>query len=374
MNKLIKFPDTRRVTEEACQWLVRIEDGLSPEQEREVNEWLQSDSRHPEALVQLAELWDEFDCLSDLAEIFPLNQYRAQHRTMWNMKTAVVATSLIVIAGMSIFFAVQRPDGIQEPAGVSVALPGMPESGSARSEGRTIDGSDISERSYETAVGEQLSARLPDGSVITMNTDTSLEVEYTQVERRVVMQRGEASFDVDKDSLRPFRVLTGSRIVQAVGTIFNIEMNSDRRLEVTVSEGSVVVSPIATASVTDDTPRNRDNVDAEAPDLRVNAGELATINGVDERVRTVDLSEIQEQLAWQQGMLIYRGTSLEDVLADVSRYTTLKLTIADESIRNKRVGGFFRAGDIDALLVALRESFDIEPRRVGDEILLTASQ
>jgi transmembrane sensor len=104
----------------------------------------------------------------------------------------------------------------------------------------------------------------------------------------------------------------------------------------------------------------------------VEAGELAVIDGPDEAVRRIDDLEIEAQLAWQQGMLLFRGSPLEDVLADVSRYTTLKFRIADDSIRMTRVGGYFRAGDVDALLIALRESFGIEPRRVGDEIILTA--
>jgi transmembrane sensor len=52
----------------------------------------------------------------------------------------------------------------------------------------------------------------------------------------------------------------------------------------------------------------------------------------------------------------------------------VKFSIADDSIRNKRVGGVFRTGDVDGLLLALRESFGIDPRRDGDVIYLSARQ
>lgn len=372
MNKLIKFPDVRRTTEEACQWLMSIEDGLSEDEEGKLKEWLATDPRNPRALIQLAELWEQFDSLSELADIFPLSQYRPRRGAVFNLRAVSIAASLIVALGVTTYFMAQRPSDLPRPSGATVALPVVPESGIERANGRSVAGFDVSQRSYQTAIGEQLSARLPDGSVTTLNTDTSLEVEYTSTERRVIMRHGEVSFDVAKDAVRPFRVVTSRGIVQAVGTVFNIEIGVDDKLEVTVSEGRVRFLPIAAATQANDIPRSGDGF--SAPDLTVSAGERATIDGLGENVRSIDRTEIQEQLAWQQGVLIYRGASLEHVLADVSRYTTLKLTIADERIRDKRVGGYFRAGDIDALLVALRESFDIEPLRVGDEILLTASQ
>jgi transmembrane sensor len=53
------------------------------------------------------------------------------------------------------------------------------------------------------------------------------------------------------------------------------------------------------------------------------------------------------------------------VLLEVSRYTTVVFT-PDDSIRNVRVGGYFRAGDVDSLLVALRTGFDIDSQRTAD--------
>jgi transmembrane sensor len=208
---------------------------------------------------------------------------------------------------------------------------------------------------------------------VTLNTDTELDVEYTSSERLVTIRRGEASFNVTRDVARPFLVRAGTRLVEAVGPVFNVHLDPSERIEVTVSEGRVRVT-LAEGDTrpASDSADLRASAEPPAPDMTVDAGEVAVLDGTLGAVRPIDSLEIEAKLAWQQGMLIFRGSPLEDVVADVSRYTTVKFRIADESIRQRRVGGYFRAGDIDALLIALRESFGIEPRRTGDEIVLTA--
>jgi transmembrane sensor len=210
----------------------------------------------------------------------------------------------------------------------------------------------------ETAVGRQSSTQLVDGSVVTLNTDTSVEIRYTRTERAVTLNRGEAIFSVAHNTERPFRVTAGSRVVQAVGTVFNVRREGET-VRVTVSEGAVkVLDPAAGPQST----------------LMVKAGEVATVGAGEAQVRPIDATSIEASQAWQHGLLIYQGETLDTVIADVSRYTNVKFAIADDSIRNKRVGGVFRTGDVDGLLLALRESFGIDPRRDGDVVYLSARQ
>ncbi|HEY8521626.1 MAG TPA: FecR domain-containing protein [Gammaproteobacteria bacterium] len=374
MSNLLQFPDPRRIMREASSWIVSLDEGLTDDERRELEAWLAADPRHAKALLRLAETWDRFEALSELARMFPLEQYPprrrrwlALHGGTWRLKPALLAAALAAAVGLGTAAWYARPGAVapDAPEPIQVALP------DARgNDGPAVaaEASAAAQRSYQTAVGEQLSARLPDGSVITLNTDTLLDVDYTPAERRVAIRRGEASFNVASEPARPFRVLAGGAVVQAVGTVFNVLAAADR-VEVTVSEGRVRV----TSAEPEAPPEGRPAAPAEpALDMTVGAGEVAVIGGPQEAVRRADALELEAKLAWQQGMLIFRGDPLETVLADVSRYTTVKFTIADDSIRAKRVGGYFRTGDIDALLIALRESFGIEPQRVGDEIILTA--
>lgn len=370
MTNLVQFPDPRKVMREASLWLVRMEEELAEDERRQLDQWLAADPRHPKALVRLAEVWETFDVLSELAEIFPIDRYRSRRARPFLLRAGAVTATAASIAALG-WYLVSELDAPPIPNAIPVALPEW--RGANAPNGTEASGS--SRISYETKIGEQLSARLPDGSVVTLNTDTLLDVAYSDSERLVTIRRGEASFNVTRDAARPFRVLARTRIVQALGTIFNVHLDARDRVEVTVSEGRVRVTLVDRPA--SPSPPGATMPEATEPpdtDMTVAAGQVAVIDGAQGAVRRVDTLEIEAKLAWQQGMLVFRGSPLEEVLADVSRYTTVRFTIADDSIRGTRVGGYFRAGDIDALLLALRESFGIEPQWLGDEIVLTAQE
>lgn len=366
-SNLLRFPNRRKAREEASWWLASLEEGIDEDDRTQLTEWLAADASHAEELIRLARVWDSLDLLRELSALFPLDQYRLR-RGKKVRRYAAAAALVLALGGASAWW-MMRQGAATMPAAISVALPER--SNRLTQAPTSSESASLPGRGYETAIGEQLSARLPDGSVVTLNTDTRLEVVYSDAERLITMQRGEANFRVATDQERPFRVLARGRMVQAVGTVFNVHAGLDA-LEVTVSEGRVRVTSAPAISIDRaDSPQSSERSSVELS-LMVTAGELAVLQDESEAVRRVDRAEIEARLAWQQGMLVFRGEPLERVLAEVSRYTTVKFTVADESIRTRRVGGYFRAGDIDSLLVALRESFDIETRRVGDEIQLTA--
>src|SRR5262249_20575532 len=95
---------------------------------------------------------------------------------------------------------------------------------------------------YVTQLGEQRTFRLPDGSVLYLNTQSRATVSYSNIARDVQLEQGEALFAVAAESRRPFRVHTGTAVVQAIGTQFNVYRNLDATT-VSVIEGRVKVSP-----------------------------------------------------------------------------------------------------------------------------------
>ncbi len=123
---------------------------------------------------------------------------------------------------------------------------------------------------------------------------------------------------------------------------------------------------------TADTPAKlRDEV--THPETTVGALETALVEPGFQTVRKLETGEADARLAWQRGMLIFEGEPLGEALAEVDRYTTTKFILADEKLRDVRVGGYFRAGDVDGLLVALRENFLIDSRRDAQgRVVLTA--
>jgi transmembrane sensor len=197
-----------------------------------------------------------------------------------------------------------------------------------------------------------------------MNTDTLIGVGYSADERAVILERGEASFDVVSDKARPFRVTAGSRIFEAVGTAFNIELVSRDKIELTVTEGTVRVTRRELMS---GSPKpHRVNID-DSPNpvaFPVTAGQVAKLDGSVPQIDTPAPAVLQAALAWQSGRLQFQGERLVDALAEMNRYTPIRFEFADESIGETRIGGLYDAGDVGALLVAL-PSFGIEARPLG---------
>jgi transmembrane sensor len=351
--EVVRLPNPRQAREEASVWIARLDRGLSAEERRALDEWLAADASHGAALVSLGELWDRADVLAELAELFPLEQQAlAKPRAMryaFGACAAALAGAAVVVA-LNFFTA-----GVEGPAPAVIVeqsvQPTIAEPPAAAPPVQAVAQQNV----YETAVGEQSTVRLSDGSIVTLNTDSAIEVRYDDVQRAVLLRRGEVFFEVAHDTAHPFRVLAGDRLLEAVGTAFNVRLGSGNDVRMMVTEGRVRVA----ARVTDALPRP-----GVAPAI-VDAGSLAVMQEGPMVVQGLDAKEIEVQLSWQRGMLVFDGEPLDSVLLEIGRYTTVEFA-PDDAIRDVRVGGYFRAGDIDGLLVALRESFDIDSQRTAD--------
>lgn len=353
-NKVIPFVDPRRSREEirdqACTWLARLDAGASQADMDRLTRWLAEDPRHVRMFFNMAAMWDKSLIMSELAEVFPLQDRgkRAGRRT-WLMAAAVMCVA--VLGG-----------GLASWGGF-----------------KPWESWWRFEQVYETAIGERLLVELPDGSEITLNTDTRIEVSYSASVRNLVLDRGEGYFNVERDASRPFRVQVGSQVVEAVGTAFTVHHTARKGIEIIVAEGKVNYLPLATENSAPPEPNSSTTSTTAAANIPqaipLVAGERATVaEGVLELEKTqVAPDELEVRLAWRMGMLVFQGDSLERVIQEVSRYTTIKLE-AEESIRDIKVEGLFRAGDIDGLLISMQRNFQIESQVIADgQILLTAS-
>jgi len=348
MAKVVKLESRASTEQEAAAWIARLDRGLSREEEAELRLWLAARRSHRKALVEIAALWDEADRLAELSALFPLQQRDGKRSRGWRFAWSYAVGAVVVLAAAVAWLAYERH------------VP--PPEGDVGREATLV---------YRTGVGERAREVLPDGSVVTLNTRTEVVTSYTADARDVVLRSGEASFEVTKDPDRPFTVYAGKSVVQALGTVFNVRLGGEGRVEVTVTDGNVGVA--YTEAAVDAEPRP-----AVEP-ARTRAGEWTTIVtagqvaflGPDEtaaaapQVLKLEPVDMDIKLAWQRGMLIFRGEPLEEVLEEVARYTTTEFVLADEELARIRVGGYFRAGDVEGLLTALRENFQIESEAIG---------
>jgi transmembrane sensor len=361
MPNVVQFRLPQRSYEEAAAWIARLDRGCSSEDaerlRERLREWLQADARNRKAFLELAAVWDGLDVVSELSSLFPLDQPASKRRRP--VVFALAAAAALGLAAAAVAF-------VQ-----GVGFRSVPEPSALQA----------FEQDFETAVGGRESEPLADGSVVTLNTDTQVEVRYSRTSRDVYLIRGEANFEVAHDTAHPFNVHVGGRIVQAVGTAFNVRLEPDSDVEVTVTEGKVrVTRPLLDPPGADARRPGRSGraaVPAEAFDATLVQGQLARLERPEGgRVEPLEIVQLEPvdldiKLAWQRGILIFRGEPLEAMLSEVARYTTARFAIEDDSLRGVRVGGYFRAGDVDGLLLALRENFNIESERVGaDRIVL----
>jgi transmembrane sensor len=216
------------------------------------------------------------------------------------------------------------------------------------------------ETRFQTAIGEQAAVALPDGSSFDLNTDSRIWVDYSQRQRVIRLERGEAFFKVAHDTQRPFWVRAGDYWVRAVGTAFNVYLRPTG-VEVTVSEGTVNVVNATGNDFPPTEPAITESVAA------VTAGEQADVHGRAEVIHELDSAQLSRALAWRKSSLYFQDQPLGDVVNELTRYTTLKIEFDDDALRRLPVGGTFQTSPdgVEALLTLLHDGFGTNIRRDG---------
>jgi len=342
MTQRDEWPDVSAVEVEAAAWIAQLDSGrCSVADEAALREWCASSDANRDALRRLGAIWSELDGLAALES--PLATQPEQTAPAARLRLAPLWAACTAAAVLGLLGAIVWTGRI----------PG-------------IGDVDPPVRIYATQIGELKTIELADGSITQLNTDTLLEIDYRADERRVRVVKGEALFDVTKDVERPFVVAASATTVRAVGTRFVVRLARDENVEIVVSEGLVelaraqsdgsgVAQPVAISRLR---PRQ--------------VAHIASTAAVPVRIRTIDAGELARRLSWTTGMLEFRGEPLEQVIAEVGRYTSMKIEIRDPQLRALPVGGRFRVGETQALFDALENGFGATVVREGDVVIITS--
>ena len=227
---------------------------------------------------------------------------------------------------------------------------------------------------HRTEVGQQITVKLPDQSTVELNTDTALQVRYSDHARMIELRRGEAFFDVAPDSVRPFVVQAGPGAVRAIGTSFVVRVQN-QAVKVTVTEGviEIIHDAIDHNAVSSPGIHTTARPPATSP-AQLSEGQRVKYDQHIVTVAKVEPADLDREFAWRQGLLIFDGQSLDEVIREVGRYTDTRIIIRDADLRALRVGGAYQAGDIEAVLEFFEEGLNVSVNR--DEpgtIYLTAA-
>ena len=345
MTNVYHLPPEKRRYRVAAKWVTKVDRGLSKDEERRLKDWMAESSENRDLFLRVAKQWDRFNELSRLADLFPepVTHQRKRFRFL-----GYATAASVVIAVTAVFLI----------AGTGLNAPGDREP--------TIGAQTTAV--YETAVGEQSTVALADGSRVTLNTNSRLDVRYSDFHRVLTLMRGEIHVDVAPDKDRPLTVFARDQMVQAVGTSFGVEIRDNKDIEVVVTEGKVLVSVRPNSSAGSVRPQ----VPVLPPStLTVAQGEEVRLGGnTSTEIRGVSDEEIRVRLAWRDGDLVFRGEPLGEAMAEVGRYTTVEFVFLDNQLKEERIVGRFKAGDVEGLLAVLRENLSITYEKTTDGRIL----
>ena len=355
MGDVIQLDDRRRAHEEAALWLTRVDRGLTDAERAELESWLRAEPRHAAAFLELARAWDKLEDLSALSGLVELPPARRRRRPTAMRAGAVAAVLGIVMLAVGLWVRDSRIDG---DAGRATGLP------AATVENDAVIG-DTRPAVFSTGTGEQRRITLADGTVVSMNTRSTLSVSFSDKHRRVNLQAGEATFEVAHDAARPFIVKVAGRTIRAVGTIFTVRAKSKSSVSVIVSEGRVAVSnaPASAPSGAGSAPAS------SSPTRLLEAGDRLELAGSQIQFDRLSLSAMDDALAWQNGMIVFQGEPLVDALGEVSRYSDARFELADGSIGEMQVAGVFQIRDLDGFVDSLRANLGIGTKALPDGTL-----
>lgn len=205
---------------------------------------------------------------------------------------------------------------------------------------------------FTTLTGEYETHTLSDGSVVKLNTNSRMTIEYSKDERTVTLLFGEAFFDVASDPNRPFSVQAGRSRSEALGTSFSVRLDNDFAA-LSVLEGVVSFSQNIVGAA-------RENESPRSGEIVLNAGQTISIQNDPppnaslsaSQIQLVPERELMRRLSWREGLIEFSDAPLQEVVAEVNRHIQSPLQIGDDRLSEMRIGGIYRAGDQAAMLEA----------------------
>lgn len=293
---------------QAGEWLARLHaDDRSPDDEVAFREWLDGDPSHRTVFERASAVWDAVGGLRDQPPVAQPDTPRLSRRMV------LAGGGALAVAGVSTF-------------GWREAYAGV----------------------YRTGVGEQRRLTLDDGSRVMLDTDTRIRFRAGSDARTLSLSAGRVDLDIASDP-RPFLIELGARRIAAQTGRLDMRRDGDA-MALTAIRGSA-------------------RIEAAGAPVAVPTGHRIAMGAG--RPDRIDRPEIDDLIAWQSGRLAFRDETLTDAVAELNRYTTRPLVIADPRAAQMRVSGVYRVGDPEAfarslaLLLPVRVAADSEAIRIS---------
>lgn len=313
----------------AADWWVKLRE---PDAEGETIEqwlaWSAEDERHLAMFERMNELAGTLGSLDAVSRRGLINAF-AQPAAPWRRWLPLAAAASIAVVALSGTYLLWR-------AGVS----------------------DASSQVYTSAVAQNKNIVLPDGTQVALGGASALTTHFSRGQRRVELSRGEAFFQVVHDHSRPFEVAAGEVSVRDIGTAFDVRRTGDR-VTIAVTQGRVQVAQVPAVSS-----------HTQYGVLEVSGGQLVSY---DPNASGMTIGSIvpEQATAWRDNRLDFIDEPLSVVVANLNRYSTRQLYIADADLGKLAYTGSIRIDAIDSWVNALPRVFPLRVSTAGNQVILS---
>lgn len=317
----------------AADWWVRLRDRKRPARsEEQWLEWSSGDARRVDAFARVSELGAQLGALDAETKRELMREFApAGARTARWWSFAIAASLLLVVAAGGLLWSRYRAAAVQI-------------------------------ENYATAVAADRNVALSDGSQITLGGATRLTTRYTRDRRDVHLSAGEAFFQVAHNASRPFVVAAGEVSIRAVGTAFNVRRTGER-VTISVAEGRVRVASSEGAAI---------GKISAADALEAVAGQQISF---DPRASGLSVSTISpgHVMSWHEHRLEFVNEPLDSVVANINRYSTRPLALADAKLGALVFTGTVDTTALDSWLEALPKILPLRVAADSERVTLSAA-
>jgi ferric-dicitrate binding protein FerR (iron transport regulator) len=198
----------------------------------------------------------------------------------------------------------------------------------------------------EVSRGQKSQLQLADGTLILINSDSKLSYpEYFDEKERLVKLDGEAFFEVAKDTIRPFRVISGDVVTEVLGTSFNVQAyDVQDKIEVFVRSGRVAVSLNNNA----------------LKSVKLHPNDVATYNFSEGSINKSSTNNADRHLSWKENYVYLENTTLEEFAATMERRFDLQIEFENRGIKNCQITGRIHQRSFKGIMDIVCESLGLK--------------
>lgn len=331
MDKKPRNPAPDATLQTAADWWARLRDPRKPARsEEQWLEWSAGNAQRLDAFARVSELGAQLGALDADAKRELMREFAPARAARW-LPVALAASLAIAAVGVAAFVWNGHRAGAVES------------------------------ENFATAIAVDRNVALSDGSQIALGGATRLTTRFARDRRDVSLSTGEAFFQVAHDTTRPFVVNAGAVSIRAVGTAFNVRRTGER-VTIAVAEGRVRI-----AGSEDSTTGRTSAADA----LEAVAGQQISF---DPRASGLTVSTIPPARAtsWREHRLEFVNEPLDSVVANINRYSTRPLVLADAQLGALAFTGTVDPGSLDGWLRALPKILPLRVDVGGEQVTIAA--